>query len=171
MAKMDREALKKMTELRTESVSDWMGMMSSGESIITRELTVVGLDDGVVATWSSVVVPIVNYIEDRIYQVFLFSLVDIDIINKSKRKRKEPVGRKTSGAAATPHHLSDKGNTNEIRALSFPSLQRLRVDGGLLKSVAVKSREKLQVDKPISTAVAPLFIRRPAISFAYGLWM
>lgn len=48
---MDREALKNMTELRTESYSDWIGMMSSDESMMILELVVVGVEllPGVVA--------------------------------------------------------------------------------------------------------------------------
>ncbi len=48
---MDREALKNMTELRTESYSDWIGMISSDESMMILELVVVGVEllPGVVA--------------------------------------------------------------------------------------------------------------------------
>jgi len=48
---MDREALKNMTELRTESYSDWIGMMSSDESMMILELVVDAVEPlpGVVA--------------------------------------------------------------------------------------------------------------------------
>jgi chromatin remodeling complex protein RSC6 len=50
-ANMDREALKNITELRTESYSDWIGIMSSDESMMILELVVddVELLPGVVA--------------------------------------------------------------------------------------------------------------------------
>lgn len=94
---MDREALKNMTELRTESYSDWIGMMSSDESMMILELVVVGVEllPGVVAVSLSADPPLKS-----------------NRSNTKKRWTKKARKEKKKSMKKRPaHHLSEKHST------------------------------------------------------------